>query len=395
VTSDRDRGGAGALTRPYVVLAIAASALAIAFQMTSLLWAHRGDPIAMIRQPKRDGVTQSPGFDGQFFLVIAKDPLIGPGTVVALDSPLIRARRIGFPLAAWLLSHVTGGAASALLVVVALSSLAVVWLLQASAARDLVHPAFCLAVPLALPFVLSMELVTCEVMAAALLVAGAAAEKRRMPLLAATLIAAACLTKEVAVVAVLSFMVSHLCRGKLGRSAIYAAATVPLALWNVYVAGSLGGATRGGSLLANLTIPGVGLFGELGATSVAIIRGGSVAKAAGVILAISWLLVGAGLGSRLVLSKITPARVLAFASGVLVLLLSRGAPAYAYNEVFNFGRQLFLLPTGLAIVFFTESRDLSLRTRTALAIWLVTGAALGVTWWGRTIWVLASVAGAG
>lgn len=395
MTLDRSYGGVGGFTCTYMVLAIGASALAMVFQMTSLFWAHRGDAIGMVRQPRCDGVIQSPGFDGQFFLALAEDPLVGPGTVAALDAPLIRARRIGFPLAAWVLSHATGDAATALLVVAALSSVAMVWLLQVCAARNLVPPAFCLAVPLALPFALSMELVTCELMAAALLVAGAVAEQRRRPVLAATLIAVACLTKEVAVVAVFSFTVSHLCKRELARSAIYTAAAVPLALWHVFVAARVEAGDRGGSLLANLTIPGVGPFGELGVALAAIVRGAGPAKAGGVILALLWLLVGAGLAFRLVHSRITSARVLAFTGAVLVLVLSRGAPAYAYDEIFNFGRQLFVLPVGLAIIFFTESRDLPLRTTRVLALWLVTGAALGVTWWGRTIWVLASATGAG
>ncbi|HVN75586.1 MAG TPA: hypothetical protein VMT19_04660 [Thermoanaerobaculaceae bacterium] len=377
----------------YVMAALGAWGLAVGFLVASLLLAHGGEPLDMIRPPNRGRANQSYGFDGQFFFALAKDPSLRPQTVALLDAPVIRARRIGFPLAAWLLSPVTGGPAYAMLVVLALSSAATVWILQAIAERNGSHPALILSVPLALPLALSMELVTCELTASALLVAAVAAERCRKPLPATILLGLACLTKEVIAVAILSFVISAALTRRFARAAAYATAIVPLALWQVYLASHLGLRTEGGSLLANLTVPCTGLLGEFGAAVAYLLAGVNAAKASGLVMALLWTLAGAVLSLRLVIGKRTPGRVLALGGTLLALMLARGAPAFAYDEIFNFGRQLFILPIGLIVVLFIEYRELSPRGRAALAFWLVVGTALGAAWWTQKIWVLSQVPG--
>lgn len=372
----------------HVLFGGLAVALALLFQGTSLVLAHHGRPLDMIRLLRPDGTPSSAGYDGAFFLALAQDPLEGPRTVAALDAPLIRARRIGFPLAAWALAPVAGGPARALLLVLALSTVATLWILQSFAFSNSVHPVLCCAVALALPLAVSTELVTAEVLATALIIGAAAAERGRRDVLAVALLAAACLTKELAVLAVVAFVICHLRTRALARAAFFATALIPLALWHLHLVAHLGGVPAGGRRLTMNTFGGRGFVGQISVSAAQLLAGVNVAKAAGLVLAVSWFVVGAVLAFRLVWTRVTPGSALACLGGLLVLVLSRGAPAYAYDEIFNFGRQLFLLPVGMFVVFFLEHQSLSRNARLVVAAWLIAGAALGAAWWGHQIWAL-------
>ncbi len=61
-------------------------------------------------------------------------------------------------------------------------------------------------------------------------------------------------------------------------------------------------------------------------------------------------------------------------------LLSFGGAPQALNEVFNFGRQLFLLPTAAVLVLFLESDLNTPRESRALVLVLTAGALLGLAW---------------
>jgi hypothetical protein len=74
----------GSLTGPFVIGTASARA--------EMLWPV---PVA----PDRD----SPGYDGQFFLALSLDPFFRGELSTALDNPRYRARRMTWPLAAWLL----------------------------------------------------------------------------------------------------------------------------------------------------------------------------------------------------------------------------------------------------------------------------------------------------
>ncbi len=66
-----------------------------------------GDRLPLSPRLNPDDVVRFPGelgYDGQFYLAIALDPLLSdPGTTLALDAPRYRYRRILFPLLGWAL----------------------------------------------------------------------------------------------------------------------------------------------------------------------------------------------------------------------------------------------------------------------------------------------------
>jgi hypothetical protein len=388
MTVHADDSGTHRRAARYVLFGGLAVALALLFQGASLVVAHHGRPLDMIRLLRPDSTPSVAGYDGAFFLALAQDPLAGPRTVAALDAPLIRARRIGFPLAAWALAPVAGGPARALLLVLALATMATIGLLQSSAFANRVHPALCCAVALALPLAVSTELVTAEVLATALILGAAAAERGRHDAVAVALLAAACLSKELAILAVVAFVICHLRARALARAASYATALVPLALWHLHLVAHLGGVPAGGSQLAMLTLGGRGFVGQIGVSAAQLLAGMHVAKATGLLLTVTWFVAGAFSALWLVWARATPGSALACLGGLLALVLSRGAPFYAYDEIFNFGRQLFLLPVGMFVVFFVEHQGLSRRARFAVAAWLIVGAVLGAAWWGHQIWML-------
>lgn len=321
------------------------------------------------------------GFDGQFFLRLAEDPLISsPATVRALDAPVLRARRIGLPVAGRFFSFFAGSPAAGLLLAETAALALLIALIQSGARAGQVSPFACLAVPLALPFALSLELVTSELGAAALvLLAARAARIRALPVLIAAL-AAACLFKEVGALAVAAFSLAFFAQERRREGLLTLMALLPLAGWQLYLSMRLGGGTDLGALLKNLSIPGAGLVQALTAQLSAILSNPMGPKALGLFLATLWYVLGTVLALLLLRRGITQGRLLAVSAGLLVFTLSYGGMAQAFNEVFNFGRQLFLLPVGLLIVLFEETSSLSLSLRRTLIAWFTAGSVLGIGW---------------
>lgn len=371
--------------RSYVTLGATAVALVVILQLISLYMVHDGRPEQMLRLPHEiDGALQE-GFDGQFFLLLADDPLVSAATADALDSPVLRATRIAYPLAGRLLSYVVGGTKNALLILQPLSALTIILVLQMAAWRRGLHPSFCLVVPLTLPFVLSLELATAELPAAALLVLAAKGFYRRRPLLSFCALALACLTKEVVLLAVLAFVIAYLLRRDLSNALFHAVSAAPLAAWYVYLHLVVAPYPQGGSLLQNLTLPGSGVGQALLANALALLGSGFGAKPLGLLAGIVWHLVGLVIAVRLVWRRPTPAGLLMVFGGFLVLALSYGPPSHALDEVFNFGRQLFLLPVGALLAVYFDPPSVSPRQDAAAKIWLFIGAVLGFGWWLQNI----------
>lgn len=328
----------------------------------------------------RVGVGGQAGFDGQFFLRLAQDPLVGPATAGALDAPMLRARRIGLPVAGWILAPLAGSPAAGLLLAeIALLALLIAEVQQGACAWKL-SPFAVLAVPLALPFALSLGLVTAEIgVAAFVLLAANAARLRTLPVMIGAL-AAACLFKEAGVLAVLAFACASFLQGRRREGLLTLTALLPFAGWHVVLSVRLGDGAGLHGLLTNVSVPGAGVSRGMVEQLAALHSGPAELKAAGLLAAMLWYVAGSVLALLLLRGGPTPGRLLSLAGALLVLTLSSGGPAQAYNEVFNFGRQLFLLPAGLLAVLFEETSSLSGRLRGALLTWFAAGTLLGVGW---------------
>ena len=330
----------------------------------------------MLRAVPSTADGEEAGFDGQFFLRLAEDPLVGPETARALDAPALRARRIGLPIAGRLFALLAGSPQAGLLLAESASLLLLIIVAQLGARAGQLSPWAVLAVPLSLPFALSLELVTAELGVAALVLLAASG---RLPVRVGAL-AAACLFKEVGALAVAAFSLASFLQGRRREGVLTLAALLPFAGWQLYLALHLGGGTGVPALFKNLSIPGAGIVKALSVQLSALSSGLGDAKVVGLLAAILWYVAGTVLALLLLRGGWTRGRLLAAAGGFLVVLLSHGGTAQAYDEVFNFGRQLFLLPVGLLIVLFLETSSLTLRLRRTLIAWHAAGALLGLGW---------------
>ena len=360
----------------YVWVGLLAFAFSAGLLTFSFVVGHSGSPAGMLRV----AAGGQAGFDGQYFLRLAEDPLVGPAAAGALDAPMLRARRIGLPVAGWMLAPIAGSPAAGLLLAeIALLALLIAVVQQGARAWEL-SPFAVLAVPLSLPFALSLELVTAEVgVAAFVLLAANAARLRALPVMIGSL-AAACLFKEVGVLAVLAFSCASFLQGRKREGLLTLTALLPFAGWHAVLSVRLGEGAGLSGLLTNVSVPGAGLSREMVAQLSALHSGPAELKAAGVLAALLWYVAGSVLALLLLRGGPTPGRLLSLAGALLVLTLSSGGSAQAYNEIFNFGRQLFLLPVGLLAVLFGETSSLSGRLRGALLTWFVAGSLLGLGW---------------
>lgn len=367
---------------PYVAVGLAAFALSAGLQAFSLFHGHSGRPEEMIRVAPASGdssQTGQAGFDGQYFLRLAEDPLVSPATARALDAPALRARRIGLPLVGRLLALLTGSPAAGLLLTETASLALLIAVVQQGARAGRLSPFAGLAVPLILPFALSLELVTAELGTAALvLLAAHAARLRATPAMVGAL-AAACLFKEVGILAVAAFSLASFLQERKREALLTLTALLPWTGWQLYLSMRFGGGAGMGGLLTNLSIPGTGVLSAL-QTQLSALHAAVDLKAAGLLAATLWYIVGAVLALLLLRGGFTRGRLLAACGTLLVFVLSYGDTAQAFNEVFNFGRQLFLLPAGLLIILFEETPSLSIPLRRTLIAWLAAGSLLGIAW---------------
>jgi hypothetical protein len=369
------------ISRSYLVASAAAFAIVASLQGLSFVVGHQAAPARMLRVADPAQPERSRGFDGQFFLALAEDPLVGQGTAKSLDSPVLRARRIGLPLVAWLLAPLAGGAAAGLLLAETASLLLLVALAQSGARRQGLPPWLCCIIVLLLPFALSVELVTAELPTAAVLLLAAhlhVSGNRRSALVA---LAAACLFKEVAVLAVVALAAASLLQGRRREGALRLACILPFLGWQAYLGLRFPPGSGHGVLLANLGLPGRGLLEALAHPLADLTTAGFHPKPLAQLMAALWYVAGSVFAVLLLKRGSSDGRMMAGCGAAIVFLLSYGGPAQAYNEIFNFGRQLFLLAVGLLVVLLQEAASLSRHERAFMAAWLGAGAALGISWW--------------
>lgn len=371
--------------RVYVAWGLVTFTFATLLQVASLFLAHGGDPGSMLRLPKSAGGSQEAGFDGQFSLALAEDPLLASSAEARLDAPGLRARRIAVPFVAHLLAPVLGGHAVALLALQTIGFGLLVLIVQVPARAQGLPAVLCAAIGMSLPFVLSIELVTVELAASVWILVAAHGAARGRHFGAACALAAACLTKEVALVAVAAFVLAPLARRRWREAIIIATAAIPLALWEAFLSFRLAQPSGSAGLLQNLSFPGLGILKAFLTHGELIAFGPTRIKALGLFLALLWYLFGSVLAVSLGRGPWTPGRTMGVFGAILMVALSFGGDAQAYNEVFNFGRQLFPVVVGLAMVLVFEGRSLSSGTRAALMWWFVAGTGLGLGWWAQEI----------
>lgn len=377
--------GDGSRRVSYAGVAILSSMFVLGVQGYSLVAAHQGIPQRMLRVPDRSGASPSAGFDGQFFLALANDPWLLHGGERSLDSPRLRARRIGFPLIAWALAPIGGTAAGRLLISESLFLVLLLFVARDSARTAGLPPLFLLAIATLLPFVISIEVVTSELPTAATILLAAHARRRSRICLAAALLGFACLCKEVAVLAVAAFAADSLIHGRRRDGAILLGAVLPFLAWCSYLWFRLSAVGGKGGLLQNLGAPAEGLCKAIWFSATEVFANGFQLKPLGLLAATLWYAVGTAVALWLLRRGTSSGRLTACAGALLVLLLSYGEAANAYNEIVNFARQLFLLVAGLLIVLLEEADSLSRTERLSLITWLSVGGVLGMSWWCKEI----------
>lgn len=176
------------------------------------------------------------GYDGQFYRFLAHDPLLRKGTAAYIDAPLLRARRILVPGAAWLLAGGQPGWIDGAYVLVILASIfgGVYWLgaLWVRQGRRAYLGLLFLIVPAT---VASIDRLTVDITLAAL-TAGFAfyfLEDREPELW--LVVAAAGLVRETGLLFAAACVLAALVRRDFRKSALWAAAAFPALAWYAYL----------------------------------------------------------------------------------------------------------------------------------------------------------------
>ncbi len=159
------------------------------------------------------------GYDGQFYYRLAVNPLDFSHTAYGITmDQAYRFMRIGYPAITWLVSFGQQVLVPYLLVAVNVAAVcALGWLGGMIARQGGRHAAWGLLLPAYFGLVTSVSRDTAEPVAAAFLIGGLLAVRARRPALAASLLAAAVLTREPAMVAVVAIAVVRLAGIAAGR----------------------------------------------------------------------------------------------------------------------------------------------------------------------------------
>ena len=367
--------------------------LAIIF--ASLTFRHQGQPLHMVRLSRgfyeRPGVSAvvgpidssflgQDGFDGQFFFYLGFDPMLR-GDVIwrSLDSPHLRARRIGLSWAAWLLG-LRGQIAVGLLLTQCLALGLIITIVQSGAWHYKRSPFVALTVVCSISTLVPIELMTCEVLAGALTLASLLAWRRGKLDFAWLLAAGACLTKEICGLLVLALVYESLRHKRWKEAAGWLAALLPLGAWVIYLLFRLPFAPGADGSLENFTWPLMGALHAIRTDLSYFISGIAPFKNIILVLCIGWFLAGAFIAIGLLARGYSAIRLFAAGAAWVALTLSSGAATPAYDAIPNFSRQLFLLPIGLyAEYFFTPDESHGRRAR-VLLWWMLMGAGLGILW---------------
>jgi hypothetical protein len=180
--------------------------------------------------------SNSPGYDGQFYLYIAHDPFLRRGFEAYIDAPRLRYRRILVPLAAHVLAAGRPTAIPFAYIAVVLMSVTAgaYWVARfaSRAGRSAAWGTAFLMVPAVL---ISLDRMTLDGTLAALTAGFAVyATGERSWKLYLVLLSAA-LVRETGLILVAAFCASSLLRREYGRALVFATSVLPCLLWACYV----------------------------------------------------------------------------------------------------------------------------------------------------------------
>lgn len=350
-------------------------------QIVSLNKTHGGIPEHMLRL-----ATQCPnrtdGFDGQFYLVLAQDPLLLQGSAGKLDAPVYRARRIGLPAFSLIFSLFGLSHAAALIATESFFIVLLTGCITFAAAVNRLPVLIIPAAALSLPFVLSVELVTTELPASVILLFALCALRMSRPVTASLFLGAACLFKEVAILAVVACVLATAGDRDMKGAIIIFGSLIPVGVWNLYLLRAFPDQSLLNGMSGNMCpIPVSGLFNGIVRSADSLLHQECAVKTMALLIISMWILGGIVLAIRMVLIGRSSARMTAVMGAILALFLCYGGESQMYNEIFNFGRQLFLLPVGLLAVFLLERSILRRSDRNILCSWLLLGGFFGLAWW--------------
>lgn len=338
--------------------------------------------VAELVAPARPRVEREFGFDGQFFFYLAFDPLLrGDAVERALDSPHLRARRIGFP---WLSRLLAPRAAWIPFGMTLAQIVAAGWLLAVLAALARAGgapPAALLPVVTSLWLLLPLTFFTSELLASALVATALWLHARARP--AALLAAgAACLTKGVCALLPLALAAHALGRRRWREAGLWLLALLPLVAWSGYLTAVLAAEPRPADSFQNLTLPFAGAA-EAAAAGWRSLASGSDPRPGMrtlTLVASAWHLAAALVGLVLFARRPGGPALFVAAAALLALCLSGDARSMAYREINNFARQLFLLPLGLTTTYLAGAGALRPGERRALLACLLSAGGLGAAW---------------
>lgn len=174
------------------------------------------------------------GYDGQFYRLIAHDPLFHRGFDRYLDNPPLRWRRIGIPALAWLLAVGDDRAIDAAYVAVQLVFvlLGAFWLAR-FAVSELLNPAWGLAFLLIPAVLVSLDRMTIDLALAVLTIGLVSRQNSRWPVYA--ILCLAPLIRETGIVLLAAWTV-HCALDRQWRQAAFGAlCSIPTLTWWTYV----------------------------------------------------------------------------------------------------------------------------------------------------------------
>jgi hypothetical protein len=238
---------------------------------------HIGDVLPLSPFLKRESVQileGQLGYDGQLFLTIALDPTLkSEGTIKALDNPRYRYRRIGYPLAGYILGlgrpHLIPYALVGLNLFCIPGLVLLISLVRVQGCKDDKHAPSALWL-VALPGVwVCLYLTTSDLFVSLLFVAALLLLELHRHLPAAVILCAACLTRETYLAATVAVAGLLLFRRGIRVSAPLFLSIVPPLVWIVFVNTHIQTGTIG--VRENLALPITGIITKLRG----IIRGGA------------------------------------------------------------------------------------------------------------------------
>lgn len=177
------------------------------------------------------------GYDGQYFLSIALDPLLqNKGTIAALDNPVYRYRRILYPL----VGHVFGFGNPIVIpwVMVAINCIAIVLLVFfVSSIFQVYHlHSWQGLLTLAIPGIwLSLTFATADILSSLFLVAAIYYYRTDKPIFTSISLCLACLTRETLLLAWVAMAIVSIIERKWRIFKCLFWALIPFTLWNAYV----------------------------------------------------------------------------------------------------------------------------------------------------------------